>query len=167
MTERAFKELILPLTERIYPMVARILNNDHRAEDAVQDIMLKVWDHRSKLDNHPNPSGYVFLMARNYCLDLLRKKSLKMHPLDHQTVEAGTTGGSSSLEQNELFELIESILKELPEPQGEILKLHDIDGFKYGEIAGILNLKVEYVRVLLFRARRSVSIKLKTVYDYE
>ncbi|XOV93098.1 MAG: RNA polymerase sigma factor [Bacteroidota bacterium] len=90
-----------------------------------------------------------------------------MHPLDHQTVEAGTTGGSSSLEQNELFELIESILKELPEPQGEILKLHDIDGFKYGEIAGILNLKVEYVRVLLFRARRSVSIKLKTVYDYE
>lgn len=167
MTEHDFKASVLPLTERIYPMVARMLNNHHSAEDAVQEIMIRVWDNRSKLDDHPNPAGYVVLTARNHCLDLLRKKSLKLHSLNGQTEAVETQKVSSKLEREELFAIIENLLKELPEPQGEILKLRDIDGLNYREIAEVLNLKVEYVRVLLFRARRAVSIKLKHVYDYE
>lgn len=167
MTESDFKQIIIPLSERIYPMVARMLGNAQNAEDAVQEIMIRVWNNRQKLKNHPNLTGYVFLTARNYCLDVLRKKSLKLHSLNDRAETMATHEVSSTLERHELFVIVETLLKELPEPQGEILMQRDIDGMEYTEIAGALNLKVEHVRVLLSRARKSVSIQLKNIYNYE
>tara|TARA_Y100001972_G_C7653409_1_gene328755 strand:- start:1180 stop:1683 length:504 start_codon:yes stop_codon:yes gene_type:complete len=167
MTERDFKATVLPLAERIYPMIARMLNNHHSAEDAVQEIMIRMWDSRSKLGDHPNLTGYVFLTARNYCLDKVRKKSLKLHSLNGKTDAIEAQKGSSDLERDELFAIIENLLKELPDQQGEVLKLRDIDGLEYGEIAEVMSLKVEHVRVLLSRARKTVSRQLKNIYNYE
>lgn len=74
MTSIEFKHKILSLSPRIFPLAARLLGDEEDGRDAVQEIMIKLWNTRKQLNKHPNISGFVFLTARNYCLDRLRVK---------------------------------------------------------------------------------------------
>lgn len=167
MKTKDFEDKVLSLSDRIYPMVARMLGNNGSPEDAVQEIMIKLWDRRKKIGNHPNIAGFVFLTARNYCLDLLRKKHPDMHSNDFQLEMLTTEAIEDHLEWKELVSIIENILKGLPARQCEVMMMRDIDGFEFVEIAAATKLKVEHVRVLLSRARKEVSVQLKNIYSYD
>lgn len=168
MNTETFKNTVLPLSDQLFPMVARILGNQESARDAVQVIMMKLWDKRKELAKHPNIPGFVFVTARNYCLDLLKKK--RWEPIDAmpilQNLESGTTG-LEELERKELYALVEGILEALPEKQREVILLRDLDGLTFEEICALTQLKVEHVRVLLSRARKQVSVQLEKIYSYE
>ena len=167
MKTKDFEDRVLSLSDRIYPMVARMLGNSGSAEDAVQEIMIKLWDRRKKIANHPNIKGFVFLTARNYCLDLLKKKSPDFDSSDFQMTMLASDPSQNQLEWKELSTVIERLLKELPGQQCEVMMMRDVDGFEFSEIAAATNLKVEHVRVLLSRARKQVGMKLKNLYSYE
>lgn len=167
MNAKDFKHKVLSLSERIFPMVARMLGNDASAEDAIQDIMIKLWDKRKQIGQHPNITGFVFLTARNYCVDVLKKKRLELNDSTAQLHVLETNSGQEQLEWKELNIIIERILKKLPEQQREIMMMRDIDGFEYFEIAEATQLKVEHIRVLLSRARKQVGVELKKNYCYE
>ena len=167
MKTKDFEEKILSLSDRIYPMVARMLGNNGSAEDAVQEIMIKLWDRRKKIENHPNIPGFVFLTARNYCLDLLKKKSIDIDSYGFQRNLPVLETSQNDIEWKELTAIVERLLKELPEQQYEVMMMRDMDGFEFTEIAAATDLKVEHVRVLLSRARKQIGIKLKNRYSYE
>ncbi len=167
MKTEDFEDRIFSLSERIYPMVARLLGNDRSAEDAVQEIMIKLWDSRKKIANHPNITGFVFLTARNYCLDLLKKKRLDLTSSDSQLKVLKSETNQNQLEWKELSVIIENLLKELPPQQSEVMMMRDIDGFEFSEIAAATDLKVEHVRVLLSRARKQIGVKLRNIYSYD
>lgn len=154
------------MSERIYPMVARMLGSRESAEDAVQEIMIKLWDKRRNLKNHPNVTGFVFLTARNYCLDILKKKHPETESFDLQFGMTENSFSDDDIEWKELNAIVGNILKDLSEQQREIMIMRDLDGLEYNEIAEITKLKVEHIRVLLSRARKQVSVKLKKIYSY-
>jgi len=166
MTTEEFEKKVIPLSEKLYPMVARMLG-DKIAEDAVQEIMIKLWNNRGNIHNHPNIPGFVFLTARNYCLDLLKKK--RIHVSSYSELYGLQILGKNhdQTEWKELNTLVMGILKGLPKQQAEIMMLRDIDGFDHKEIAAMTNLKIEHVRVLLSRARKKVRVQLKNIYRYE
>jgi len=168
MNTETFKNTVLPLSDQLFPMVARILGNQESARDAVQVVMMKLWDKRKELAKHPNIPGFVFVTARNYCLDLLKMK--RWEPIDAmpilQNLESGTSG-LEELERKELYVLIEGILESLPEKQREVILLRDLDGLTFEEICALTHLKIEHVRVLLSRARKQVSVQLEKIYSYE
>lgn len=167
MDSDRFKELLLPMAERIYPMVARMLGNRENAEDAVQDIMLKLWNDRKKIGDHPNIPALVFRSARNHCIDLIRKNS-KL-PVSN-TLDTTITRDSyvhDETEWKELQKVVNDLLTDLPENQAEVLALRDLDGLEFDEIAALTDLKVEHIRVLLSRARKTIATKLEKIYDYE
>lgn len=166
MKTKDFEDKVLPLTDRIYPMVNRMLGNPASAEDVVQEIMIKLWDQRYKIGQHPNLKGYVFLTSRNYCLDLLKKKKPLIDSLDFQLDVLASKSNASGVEWSELNEIIKDIMKVLPSQQCEVIMMRDFDGFEFEEIAAAMDLKVEHVRVLLSRARKKVSTKLKKIYGY-
>lgn len=167
MKAKDFETRVLSLSDRIYPMAARMLGSRSGAEDAVQEIMMKLWERRSKIGDHPNIKGYVFLTARNYCLDLLKRKEPEVDALDFQMKVLKSEGSHSQVEWEELNTIIEGLLTELPAPQREVMMLRDIDGLEFVEIAAATNLNIEHVRVLLSRARKHVGKKLKKIYSYE
>ncbi|MEL7001770.1 MAG: RNA polymerase sigma factor [Bacteroidota bacterium] len=167
MKTKDFEDKVLSLTDRVYPMVARMLENRENAEDAVQEIMIKLWDRRKKISKHPNIPGFVFLTARNYCLDLLKKKHPAIDSSDFQLKKLASETSESQVEWKELNKIIESLLEELPEQQREVMMMRDIDGFEFAEIAAATNLNVGHIRVLLSRARKQVGGKLKNIYSYE
>lgn len=147
-------------------MVFRMLGSRGDTEDALQEIMMKLWVKRATLKNHPNIRGFVFLTARNYCLDVLKKKKLtiakdyKLHAI------AGGDQVTDDLEGKQLEAIIIGILEDLPQNQREVLLMRDFDAYEYEEIASALQLKVTHVRVLLSRARIKVRNVLVTTYGY-
>lgn len=167
MSTKDFEDKVLSLAERIFSMVSRILGNRENAEDAVQEIMIKLWDQRRKIENHPNINGFVFLTARNYCLDLLKKKNPHIDSSDIVVKMMAPETSQHQVEWKELNTIIETILEKLPAQQREIIMMRDFDGFEFNEIAAVTNLTVEHVRVLLSRARKQVCTKLKNIYSYE
>ncbi|MCA1756391.1 MAG: hypothetical protein LC649_02905 [Bacteroidales bacterium] len=68
-----FKSKVVTLSPKLYMVAIRLLQNEEEARDAVQEVMIKLWQRRRQLGSHPNPSGYACLATRNHCLDLLRK----------------------------------------------------------------------------------------------
>jgi len=167
MKREEFIDKVFTLSERIYPMVARMLGDELSAEDAVQEIMIKLWDSRKKIAKHPNIKGFVFLTASNYCLDLLKKKSLEFDSSDFHLKVLKPETSQHHLEWKELSLIIENLLKELPPQQREVMMMRDIDGFEFSEIAAATGLKVEHVRVLLSRARKQIGKKLRNIYSYD
>jgi len=168
MNTNEFKSNVLSLSDRLFPMVARILGNNEKAHDAVQSIMMKLWDKRKQLGKHPNVTGFVFLTARNYCMDELKKKTPEIDGLELRIhfVESGKTV-EEELEQKELNNLVRKVIETLPKQQREIIMLRELDDLEFKEIAAITGLQVEHIRVLLSRARKTVSIELNKIYSYE
>ena len=167
MTKLEFKLKVFSLSERLFPLVARMLGTNANAEDAIQEIMLKLWQQRKKLNNHPNIKGFVFLTARNYCIDVIRKKPKLVEDATHHFKVLKSTNDNKNLEWDELNTIILKILEEIPEQQKEVFLMRDIDGYEFSEIAAALQIKVEHARVLLSRARKQIGLTLEKTYSYE
>lgn len=167
MNETDFKYKVFSLSDRLYPLVSRLLGTSNKAEDAIQEIMIKLWKKRDQIEKHPNIKGFVFLTARNYCIDLLRRKKLEIEDSSLHLELIKSENGLEQLEWKELNNVIKNILKHLPKQQKEILVLRDLDGYEFTEIAAITQLKIEHIRVLLSRARKQVGLELKKTYQYE
>lgn len=165
MTSSEFKDKIISLSPRIYPMVARMLQSEEDARDAIQEIMYRLWKSRKKLASHPNCSAYVFLTARNYCLDQL--KSRKMFEEIDSIIEYNITKSRDQFEDKESSVLIKKIIEELPDKQKTTVVLRDIDGLEFNEIEALTGEKIENIRVHLSRARKSIGKKLTEIYEYE
>ncbi|MFK8059671.1 MAG: RNA polymerase sigma factor [Polaribacter sp.] len=166
MTKQEFRHIVFSLSERIYPLVARFLGS-HNAEDAIQDIMIKLWQQRKKLDNHPNVKGFVFLTARNHCIDVLRKRPNMVDDSTPYFKVIKSSNKNDSLEWEELNSIIQKILKKMPQQQREVFIMRDMDGYEFKEIAAALGIKIEHVRVLVSRARKFIGVSLEKTYDYE
>lgn len=167
MKKEEFRRRVFSLSEQLYPMVFRMLGSRANTQDAIQEIMLKLWLKRDKLDKHPNLKGLVFMTARNHCIDLLRKKKLQIHDQTVLMEVIRSENGQDDLEWKELNILIRKFLDSLPENQREVLIMRDLDGYQFEEIAAATQLNVPHVRVLLSRARKQLSLHLEKIYSYE
>jgi RNA polymerase sigma factor (sigma-70 family) len=167
MNKNDFKVNIFSLSEGLFPLVTRLLGDKTKAEDAIQEIMIKLWEKRKQLENHPNVKGFVFLTARNYCLDILRKKRVLVSDGEFHLNLLKDTKEETQLENKEFNEIISEILKNLPKQQREIFIMRDLDGHDFAEIATIMNIKITNARVLLSRARKKISLVLQKTYSYE
>ncbi|QXP64436.1 RNA polymerase sigma factor [Polaribacter sp. HaHaR_3_91] len=166
MNKIDFKHKVFSLSERLFPMVARMLGSAN-AEDAIQEIMLKLWQKRKQVEKHPNINGFVFLTARNYCIDILRKKPFVLDDATDYFKILESKKDYTNIEWKELNTIILEILKKLPKQQTEVFMMRDLDGYEFTEIAAALEIKIEHVRVLLSRARKQIGVELEKTYSYE
>jgi RNA polymerase sigma-70 factor (ECF subfamily) len=161
-----FKQRVFDFSEELYPMVYRMLGSRQSTEDAIQDIMMKLWIKRNKIKNHPNLKGFIILTARNHCIDLLRRKK-KVVPILNEDIKDVHGDKDSTFEWQKLNNVINTILKKAPEQQREVFLMRDIDGYDFKEIAYALDITIEHCRVLLSRIRRFIAKELETRYHYE
>ena len=162
MTRKEFETDILPLSRTLYRFAFRFLSSKEEAEDAVQDVFLKLWKMRDKLSEYDNIQAFTMTVIRNHCLDRLRKK--KMEYLDDTSTDDARTSDMNledRMENMERFRIITDIISNLPENYRSVIQLRDIDGYEYEEIARKLNTDISNLRVILSRARKMVREKLK------
>ena len=152
MTSAQFQTAYLALADTFYRVAWYILEDAAEAEDAVQELYLKLWDRRDVLDGIRNPKGYGITLLRNLCLDRIRRSRKMETPAALPEPELPGSQDESIDEKERLAKVLAAI-KSLPDRQREVLTLRTLDGLSYEEITertGINNLTL---RVLLSQAR--------------
>lgn len=163
----SFREDILPLKDKLFRLALRITFDRAEAEDIVQDTLIRVWNKRDEWQQMDSIEAYCLIIARNLAIDRSQKMESQNLELTPETQEMPDAKMPDQLmEQNEQLSIIHRLINELPEKQRSILQLRDIEGKNYKEIAVILGLTEEQVKVNLFRARQRIRLKYNEINDY-
>ena len=165
MEQKEFLNTILPYKDTLYRLAKRLLVSSDEAEDAVQEVFLKLWKGRDKIDNYRSPEAFAITMTKNYCLDRLKSKQASNLKIVHNNYK-NSENIERTIEGNEGVELVTKIMETLPEKQKMIMQLRDIEQFEFAEISQMLEIKETAIRVSLSRARKLVREQLIKQYNY-
>lgn len=170
MTEKEFKELVLPSKDKLYRVALSMIGSPEKAEDILQDIFLKLWQMRNRLSEYRSVEGLAMTMIKNRCIDQLRSYRNR-NKNDDPHLELHEAAGPDPLKKTELNESREALLRifeQLPEQQRLVIHLRDIEQYEYEEIREITGMTVNNIRVTLSRARkkaREIYLKLQNYED--
>ena len=167
MQEISFRNDILPLKDKLFRLALRITLDRAEAEDVVQDTMIRVWSKRDEWPQFESVEAYCLIVAKNLAIDRSQKKDAQNVELTPEMAEeADTFGPYDRLVNNERMKIIHWLIDELPEKQRLIMQLRDIEGESYKDIAKVLQLTEEQVKVNLFRARQKVKQRYIEIDEY-
>jgi RNA polymerase sigma-70 factor (ECF subfamily) len=156
MSQERFKAEILPIRDKLFHIAQRILVEEQEAEDAVQEVLLKLWHTCDSLDRYDSPAAFATTVTKNHCLDRLKVKNRQDSLDDSYNARAGTDNPYLQLERRNTEEVLQKIIENLPPLQQAIIKMKDMEEYEMDEIAEITGTNVEAVRVNLSRARKKV-----------
>ena len=137
MKREEFIATVLPFKDKLYRLARRILVSSDEAEDAVQEVYLKLWKGKQKIGSYKNPEAFAMTMTKNYCLDRLKSKQASNLKIVHSNYEHSESL-EKKIETNDGVSLVFEIMESLPEQQKIILQLRDVEQFEYEEIAEML-----------------------------
>lgn len=167
MQEISFRNDILPLKDKLFRLALRITLDRAEAEDVVQDTMIRVWNKRDEWPQFDSIEAYCLTVTRNLAIDRSQKKEAQNVELTPELEEAPEASGPyDRLINDERMKIIHRLINELPEKQRLIMQLRDIEGESYKEIAKVLNLTEEQIKVNLFRARQKVKQRYLEIDEY-
>ena len=157
----------MPLKDKLFRLALRITLDRAEAEDVVQDTMIRVWNKRDEWQQFESVEAYCLIVAKNLAIDRSQKKDAQNVELTPEMAEeADTSGPYDRLVNNERMKIIHRLIDELPEKQRLIMQLRDIEGESYKDIAKVLQLTEEQVKVNLFRARQKVKLRYIEIDEY-
>lgn len=165
MDKSEFIEVVLPFKDKLYRLARRILVSEDEAEDAVQEVLFKLWRGKDSIKNYRSPEAFAITMTKNYCLDRLKSKQASNLRIVHTNYES-VNSTERQLEASEGVELVMKIMEELPPQQKIVLQLRDVEQFEFAEIAEMLDSNETAIRVALSRARKAVREALIKKYNY-
>jgi RNA polymerase sigma-70 factor (ECF subfamily) len=155
--DRSFFNQIEEIRNKIFRITKRILVSQEEAEDATQEVIVKLWQmDESKRNGFKSLEAYSVTMAKNYCLDRLKSKQAQNLSLDERYSGSVSDSLAKKIEQRDDLNWIGKLIDELPEKERMIIQLREIEQYDFDEIASILNLPEGTVRVYLSRIRKKL-----------
>jgi RNA polymerase sigma-70 factor, ECF subfamily len=164
--KEAFEELVRRHQHRVFAVAGGILRRREDVEDIAQQVFVKAYFSLKRFDQRAAFSTWLYKITVNECWDLLRKK--KVRPLLYESdlseeqaqqfsaAERLDSGAQDVSDKLEAQQQVENLLQGLDERDRMMLILKEVEGFAIEEIAEILNLNANTVKVRLFRARRRI-----------
>lgn len=168
MKNISFRNDVLPLKNVLYRLALRITLSREDAEDIVQDTLIKVWNRRDDWQDIDSIEAYSLTVCRNLSLDKMKKAGGDNRPISDDETESADTGRDpyERAAQKDRVEQVRRIVNALPEKQRSCLQLRDFEGKSYKEIARVLGITEEQVKVNIFRARQAVKQKFNEIEKY-
>ncbi len=162
MKEISFKTDVLPLKNELYRLALRITLNHAEAEDVVQETMLKVWNRREQWSQIESMEAFCLTICRNIALDRQKRMDNQSASLDEHSDRPDNSYGANpetQTEQRDRLALVKRLMEQLPEKQRTCMQLRDIEGKAYKEIASVMGISEQQVKVNIFRARQTIKQK--------
>lgn len=161
-----------PLVRAYEPAGLRVatgmLGSPDEARDALQEAFVKVWNNLSRFDLGRRFGPWFFQILRNQCRDMIRSRKARsgLEKKDER-LESRPAGPETSPERlrqrSQARETLEAGLERISTDHREILVLKEIEGFKYNEIAEILDIPEGTVASRLYHARRELKEALEAL----
>ena len=163
----SFQSDILPLKNELFRMALRITKNREEAEDVVQETMIKVWNRREQWSQLESIEAFCLTICRNLSLDKLRRMDNQAQSLG-EDIDPTDLSHSSNPEHvaihHDRAQMVRQLINELPERLRTCMQLRDIEGKSYRDIATILDITEQQVKVNIFRARQAVREKYMKIF---
>ena len=165
--DRSFFNQIEEIRNKIFRITKRILVSQEEAEDATQEVIVKLWQmDESKRNGFKSLEAYSVTMAKNYCLDRLKSKQAQNLSLDERYSGSVSDSLTKKIEQRDDLNWVGKLIDELPEKERMIIQLREIEQYDFDEIASILNLPEGTIRVYLSRIRKKLIKQLISSKTY-
>lgn len=161
--KKAFEILIKRYEQPLFGFCFGFVQNSHEAEDMVQDTFLKFYEALETLDPKKSIKSFLFKIARNRCIDNLRKK--KPQYLGSITESSLVYDPCEEFLKSEQEKNLYKAINELGENERTIIFLKYKSGLKYSEIAEIINKSESAVESVLVRARKKIRQTLQEIED--
>lgn len=150
----------MPLSDRFYRAAYYMLESHQDAEDAVQELYLRLWKSRESLHDLRNPLSYGLSLLKNICIDRIRRREIRKHePLDVGTRVADSPPETVLDAKDELRHVLAEVDR-LPDKQAQVMRLMVLENLDYGKIAERTGLSQVHVRVLVSMARKTLKKKI-------
>lgn len=156
-----FMNIWLPLSERFYRVAWYLLESEQDAEDAVQELYLKLWKLRGSLKDLHNPAAYGISLLKNICIDRVRRREVRRirYPDDRGCSEISPP--DRQIAAKDILKKVMQEIDKLPEKQAEVMRLMILEDADYRNISERTGLSQVHVRVLVSTARKTLKQKLR------
>jgi len=168
MNLESFQNRVLPVKNKLFRFALRFLGNEDEAKDIVQEVFVRVWNGREKMNEIQNWEAWCMRITKNLSLDRIRSITRRhTNPIeDGYAVTNDSMTPFESTEMRESMKRINQLIAALPDKQRQVIHLRDVEGYSYNEICDIMELDMNQVKVNLFRARNSVRDKMIKINAY-
>ncbi len=166
MHQSEFLNVVMPFKDKLYRMAKRLLVSREEAEDATQEILLKLWSKNDSIGTYKNVEAFAMTMTKNFCLDRLKSKQAGNLKLVHSNYQEKGSLLDKQIEAKDSINWVQKIMEELPEQQKLVLQLRDVEEYDFDEIGEMLDMQPTAIRVALSRARKTIREKLAQKHSY-
>jgi len=166
MNQQEFLAYIDPIKEKMYRLSLRYLVSKDAAQDAVQEVLVKLWKKRADLKKYNNPQAFAMTVTKNHCLDQLKLKKNNNLRIVHNNYEDESKSLQKQLEAKNELEIVSEIIKDLSEQEQLLIQLRDIEELEYEEMIEITGMKPTAIRVALSRARKKIRKEILKKHRY-
>ena len=154
--------------EELFRLAKTMLQNNEDAEDALQEIYMKLWRNNEIIEDLKSPEAYAMKVMKNFCLDKLKSRKNKyMVELKEHELEKENFNPFNMVSFDNLKDLMLKLFSTLPEQQRMIIHMRDIEHYTYQEIEEVTGMNVNAIRVNLSRARKNVKGNYLKIRNYE
>ena len=166
MTQAEYLNIVMPFKDKVFRLAKRLLVSQEEAEDATQEILLKLWNNKEQIQDYKNVEAFSMTMTKNFCLDKLKSKHAQNLKIVHSNYQDNNISLQKQVELHDSLDWVSKIMEELPEQQKIILQLRDIEQYDFNEIAKMLDMNETAIRVSLSRGRKTLREKLTKTHSY-
>jgi len=166
MNKKKFLDLVFPIKQKVFRLAKRLLASTEEAEDATQEVLLKMWNKKQELNKYNSIEAMMMTMTKNYCLDRLKSKQASNLQLVHNNYLNNEVSLDKQTEDKDDLKWVEKIINRLPETQKIVVQLREIEELEFEQIAQILQMTEINVRVTLSRARKTIRKEMIKIRSY-
>ena len=158
--------MVSPFKDKVFRLAKRLLISTEEAEDATQEVMLKLWTKNETLSELRSMEAMAMTMTKNYCLDQLKSKRAGNLTLVHNNYSDNQASLQQKIEDIDSLSWVEKIINDLPEQQKLIIQMRDIEQYEFEDIAKTLGISEATIRVSLSRARKTIREIMTKTHNY-
>jgi len=166
MNQNEFMQLVSPFKSKIFRVAKRLLVSTEEAEDATQEVLVKLWTKNEVLSVYTSVEALAMTMTKNYCLDQLKSKRAGNLRIVHTNFTDREAPLQKQVEDTDTMSWVEKVINQLPEQQRLIVQMRDIEQYEFEEIAKILEMNETAIRVALSRARKTIREFMIKTHSY-
>lgn len=152
-----FRKIWIPLADRFYRVAYHLLESRPDAEDAVQELYLKILSMHAKLVYVRDPAAYGITLLKNICIDRIRRRESRRAEQLEEFIAADTSGPEKQMAEKDTLSRVMKEMERLPEKQAKVLRMRAVEGLEYDEIARRTGLSQVNIRVLISIARKTLK----------